>query len=94
MSAIFSRLTLGLMGLDLRGLEIFMEGNNAANAEEFKKIYYPTQKKGNLHPPGRQGGRHTWFRDLDLFPLSFLVRLFLKQHVSDMLWRLEAERSP
>lgn len=47
MSAIFSGLTLGLMGLDLTGLEIVMEGDNAANSEAAKKIY-PIRKKGNL----------------------------------------------
>lgn len=47
MSALFSGLTLGLMGLDKTGLEIVMSGDDpisAANA----KIIYPVRKNGNL----------------------------------------------
>jgi len=46
-SALFSGLTLGLMGLDITGLEIVMEGDDEKNAEYAKKIY-PVRKKGNL----------------------------------------------
>lgn len=47
MSALFSGLTLGLMGLDKTGLEIVMEGDNEANAKA-AKIIYPLRKRGNL----------------------------------------------
>lgn len=46
-SAIFSGLTLGLMGLDKTGLEIVMEGDDLINAAYAKKIY-PLRKRGNL----------------------------------------------
>jgi metal transporter CNNM len=46
MSAIFSGLTLGFLGLDLTGLEIIMHGDNVANAEAARKIY-PIRKTGN-----------------------------------------------
>ena len=47
MSAFFSGLTLGLMGLDKTGLEIVMEGDNAKYAAYAKRIY-PLRKRGNL----------------------------------------------
>ncbi|CAB9509237.1 Metal transporter CNNM4 [Seminavis robusta] len=47
MSALFSGLTLGLMGLDKTGLEIVMEGDDEVNAEAAKRIY-PVRKQGNL----------------------------------------------
>eukprot|EP00566_Odontella_aurita_P002749 CAMPEP_0113541842 /NCGR_PEP_ID=MMETSP0015_2-20120614/9269_1 /TAXON_ID=2838 /ORGANISM="Odontella" /LENGTH=938 /DNA_ID=CAMNT_0000441819 /DNA_START=97 /DNA_END=2914 /DNA_ORIENTATION=- /assembly_acc=CAM_ASM_000160 len=46
-SGLFSGLTLGLMGLDVTGLEIVMEGGDAANAAAAEKIY-PIRKNGNL----------------------------------------------
>jgi len=46
-SAMFSGLTLGLMGLDLTGLEIVMHGDDPANAAYAKRIY-PVRKRGNL----------------------------------------------
>ena len=46
-SAIFSGLTLGLLSLDMTGLEIVMEGDDAMNAAAAKAIY-PIRKKGNL----------------------------------------------
>ena len=46
-SALFSGLTLGLMSLDLTGLQIVMEGGDPVNAEYAKKIY-PLRKKGNM----------------------------------------------
>ena len=39
MSSIFSGLTLGILGLNVTGLEIVMEGDNVVNAEAAKKIY-------------------------------------------------------
>ena len=47
MSATFSGLTLGLMGLDLSGLEIVMATEDAALARAARKIY-PVRKNGNL----------------------------------------------
>lgn len=47
MSALFSGLTLGLMGLDRTGLEIVMESDDAINAKYAKRIY-PLRKNGNL----------------------------------------------
>lgn len=47
MSAMFSGLTLGLMGLDLTGLEIVMDGDDAKNAAYAKRIF-PLRKRGNL----------------------------------------------
>lgn len=47
MSALFSGLTLGLMGLDKTGLEIVMHGDDPVNAAYAKKIY-PLRKNGNL----------------------------------------------
>ena len=47
MSAMFSGLTLGLMGLDVTGLEIVMEGDDAKNAAYARKIH-PLRKRGNL----------------------------------------------
>uniref|UniRef100_A0A7S3LGG6 CNNM transmembrane domain-containing protein n=1 Tax=Amphora coffeiformis TaxID=265554 RepID=A0A7S3LGG6_9STRA len=47
MSAFFSGLTLGLMGLDKTGLEIVMEGDDEKYREMAKKIY-PLRKQGNL----------------------------------------------
>jgi metal transporter CNNM len=46
-SALFSGLTLGLMGLDTTGLEIVMEGGDPASAAAAKRIY-PLRKRGNL----------------------------------------------
>lgn len=46
LSALFSGLTLGLMGLDKTGLEIVMEGGNEKNAA-LAKIIYPVRKNGN-----------------------------------------------
>lgn len=47
MSAFFSGLTLGLMGLDKTGLEIVMEGDDERFKEYATKIY-PLRKRGNL----------------------------------------------
>lgn len=47
MSAFFSGLTLGLMGLDKTGLEIVMEGDDPKYREYATKIY-PLRKRGNL----------------------------------------------
>lgn len=47
MSALFSGLTLGLMGLDRTGLEIVMEGDDPVSAANAKTIY-PLRKDGNL----------------------------------------------
>jgi metal transporter CNNM len=47
MSALFSGLTLGLMSLDITGLEIVMSGEDRQNAEYAKKIY-PVRQDGNL----------------------------------------------
>jgi hypothetical protein len=47
MSAFFSGLTLGLMGLDKTGLEIVMEGDDVRYREYAKRIY-PLRKRGNL----------------------------------------------
>ena len=47
MSALFSGLTLGLMGLDKTGLEIVMSGDDA-EAAKAAKIIYPLRKDGNL----------------------------------------------
>jgi hypothetical protein len=47
LSAIFSGLTLGLMSLDITGLEIVMAGDDPKQAEYAKNIY-PVRKKGNL----------------------------------------------
>jgi Cyclin M transmembrane N-terminal domain len=46
-SALFSGLTLGLMSLDLSGLEIVMSGDDAQSARYAKKIY-PIRTNGNL----------------------------------------------
>jgi len=46
MSALFSGLTLGLMGLDVTGLEIVMEGDDPELSRAAKKIY-PVRKNGN-----------------------------------------------
>ena len=46
-SALFSGLTLGLMGLDKTGLEIVMEGEDETNAKAAAKIY-PLRSNGNL----------------------------------------------
>ena len=46
-SAMFSGLTLGLMGLDLTGIEIVMEGDDPVNAAYAKRIH-PLRKRGNL----------------------------------------------
>lgn len=46
-SALFSGLTLGLMGLDKTGLEIVMDGGDAKNAEYARRIY-PVRQTGNL----------------------------------------------
>jgi metal transporter CNNM len=45
-SALFSGLTLGLMGLDQTGLEIVMASDDPVNAACAKRIY-PVRKKGN-----------------------------------------------
>ncbi|KAG7347168.1 membrane protein [Nitzschia inconspicua] len=47
MSALFSGLTLGLMSLDLTGLEIVMAGDDPQQAQNAKNIY-PVRKQGNL----------------------------------------------
>jgi len=47
MSAMFSGLTLGLMGLDKTGLEIVMSGDDAQLAKAAKSIY-PVRSDGNL----------------------------------------------
>lgn len=47
MSAFFSGLTLGLMGLDKTGLEIVMEGDDEKYKEMARKIY-PLRQRGNL----------------------------------------------
>jgi hypothetical protein len=47
LSAIFSGLTLGLMSLDLTGLEIVMAGDDPKLAQCAKDIY-PIRKRGNL----------------------------------------------
>lgn len=47
MSAMFSGLTLGLMGLDKTGLEIIMDSDDTKNAAYARKIY-PLRKNGNL----------------------------------------------
>jgi Cyclin M transmembrane N-terminal domain len=47
MSALFSGLTLGLMGLDRTGLEIVMEGDDPVDAAN-AKVIYPLRKDGNL----------------------------------------------
>lgn len=46
-SALFSGLTLGLLGLDKTGLEIVMDGDDVKNAEYARRIY-PLRKRGNL----------------------------------------------
>jgi metal transporter CNNM len=46
-SALFSGLTLGLMSLDITGLEIVMAGDDPKLAE-YAKIIYPVRKSGNL----------------------------------------------
>jgi metal transporter CNNM len=46
-SAMFSGLTLGYLGLDQTGLEIIMAGDDVANAAYAKRIY-PIRKQGNL----------------------------------------------
>jgi len=46
-SALFSGLTLGLMSLDLTGLEIVMAGDDL-DAAKYAKNIYPVRKKGNL----------------------------------------------
>ena len=47
LSALFSGLTLGLMSLDITGLEIVMAGEDPKQAQYAKNIY-PVRKKGNL----------------------------------------------
>ena len=47
MSALFSGLTLGLMSLDITGLEIVMSGDDPQQAAYAKKIY-PVRQRGNL----------------------------------------------
>lgn len=47
MSALFSGLTLGLMGLDKTGLEIVMEGDDPVNAAN-ARVIYSVRKNGNL----------------------------------------------
>ena len=47
MSAFFSGLTLGIMGLDKTGLEIVMEGDDARYREYAARIY-PLRQRGNL----------------------------------------------
>jgi hypothetical protein len=46
-SALFSGLTLGLMGLDKTGLEIVMDSDDETNAKYARRIY-PIRKQGNL----------------------------------------------
>lgn len=46
LSALFSGLTLGLLGLDVTGLEIVMEGDDEIRAEEARKVY-TVRKNGN-----------------------------------------------
>jgi hypothetical protein len=46
MSAMFSGLTLGVLGLDLTGLEIVKESGDAVNAKYAERIY-PIRKNGN-----------------------------------------------
>ena len=46
-SALFSGLTLGLMSLDITGLEIVMAGDDS-NAARYAKTIYPLRKQGNL----------------------------------------------
>jgi len=46
-SALFSGLTLGLMSLDITGLEIVMAGDDP-DAAKYAKNIYPLRKKGNL----------------------------------------------
>ena len=46
-SGLFAGLTLGLMTLDLTGLEIVMEGDDPVVAEYARRIY-PVRKNGNL----------------------------------------------
>lgn len=47
MSALFSGLTLGVLSLDLTGLEIVMDGDDPKNAAAARRIY-PIRKNGNL----------------------------------------------
>jgi hypothetical protein len=47
LSALFSGLTLGLMSLDITGLEIVMAGDDSKQAQYAKDIY-PVRKHGNL----------------------------------------------
>ncbi|CAD7938632.1 unnamed protein product [Amoebophrya sp. A25] len=47
LSGLFSGLTLGLLGLDLSGLEVVINGDDPQQAEYAKKIY-PVRKQGNL----------------------------------------------
>jgi len=47
LSALFSGLTLGLMGLDKTGLEIVMGGEDESSARAARKIY-PVRSNGNL----------------------------------------------
>eukprot|EP00339_Tiarina_fusa_P013314 CAMPEP_0117028916 /NCGR_PEP_ID=MMETSP0472-20121206/20986_1 /TAXON_ID=693140 ORGANISM="Tiarina fusus, Strain LIS" /NCGR_SAMPLE_ID=MMETSP0472 /ASSEMBLY_ACC=CAM_ASM_000603 /LENGTH=724 /DNA_ID=CAMNT_0004736543 /DNA_START=141 /DNA_END=2315 /DNA_ORIENTATION=+ len=47
LSALFSGLTLGLMSLDMTGLEIVMSGDDAEAAEYARRIY-PLRQDGNL----------------------------------------------
>jgi metal transporter CNNM len=47
LSALFSGLTLGLLGLDKTGLEIIMDGGDETNAA-YARIIYPIRKNGNL----------------------------------------------
>ena len=47
LSALFSGLTLGLMGLDKTGLEIIMDGGDEKSAQ-LATIIYPVRENGNL----------------------------------------------
>ena len=47
LSALFSGLTLGLMSLDLTGLQIVIDGGDEKNARFARRIY-PVRKNGNL----------------------------------------------
>mmetsp|Transcript_54432 Transcript_54432/g.80800 ORF Transcript_54432/g.80800 Transcript_54432/m.80800 type:complete len:879 (+) Transcript_54432:45-2681(+) len=47
LSALFSGLTLGLMGLDKTGLEIVMDGDDPISAKQ-AQVIYPVRSNGNL----------------------------------------------
>ena len=51
-SALFSGLTLGLMSLDLTGLEIVMAGDDP-NAARYAKDIYPVRKCGDIYIMGQ-----------------------------------------